>query len=83
MYQRQEKIETTTTNPKKKYSKTSKVSATSQESNLQKRKCSLQRLRKKAEKSSRLVKGLPMSLVNFTKNFTTTVSKTNLEMKAT
>ena len=48
-------------------SKTSKVSATSQESNLQKRKCSLQRLRMKEEKSLHHVKGSPMSLVNSNK----------------
>ena len=49
--------------------------------NLQRRKCSLQRL-KNEEKSFHHVNGLPMSLVNSTKIYTTTMSKTNMVMKA-
>ena len=82
MFQKQEKIEKTTSNTKES-SKTSKVSATSQGSKLQREECSLQRLRMNEEKSLHHAKGLPMSLVNSTKNFMTTMSKTIMEMKAT
>ena len=51
---------------------------------LQNKKTKLQRLRMDEEKPLHHVKGLPMSLVNSAKkNFTTTMSKTNMEMKAT
>ena len=66
MYQRQEKKEKTTGNPKNSR-RLQRCQATSQESNLQRRKCSLQRLRMNEEKSLHHVKGLPMSLVNSTK----------------
>ena len=41
------------------------------------------KIKNEKEKSLHHVKGSPMSLVNSTKNFTTTLSKTNMEMKAT
>ena len=66
MYERKEKSEKTTSKSKE-FLKTSKVSATSQESNLQRRQWSLQRLRMNEEKSLHHLKGLPMSLVNSTK----------------
>ena len=59
MYQREEKTEKTTRNPKK--------SRRLQESKLHKRKCSLQRLRMNEEKSLHNVKGSPMSLVFYEK----------------
>ena len=53
-----------------------------QESNLQREECSSPRSRMQKEKSSRLGKGLPMSLVNSTKNFSTTMNKKKLNKKS-
>ena len=80
MYQRQKKRNDSKTT--KGNSKTSKVSATSEESNLQRRKCTFEKLRMNEEKSTRLEKGLFMSLEISTNNFTTTMSKKNLNKKS-
>ena len=69
----------------KKFSKTSKVSATSQESNLQKKKVLITKIKNERGEIITSREGIANVFGEFykKKNFTTTMSKTKMEMKAT